>query len=415
LPSCLDIVFHFPPASRGLLHIAFFMADLQPSYSSSVPSHPYSPPHEHIGPDDSDADSDSSSFSTDTSHNFSLFPQLPPEIRLLIWSHALPPPGAGINFFNVHAFPLDHAGCNRSTSPPWLYLDLRRLSISHTDDEVAQYDPSVWQARAILRSTCAEARSAAAIPPNKLAKVVLTRPQRGLYCRAGDDKLRRFTPYTEAQARELVAEPKVTRTIYIHADDVLTLSIENCSFNLPWEDTLDEDRMTNTLVGSHEEGPHDLGGWGFDPQLTPLPEGIPARRYCISMIRGARAHFHTLTEAISEAHHLMHGGSLEDHDIGYGMLDVQTFKLGLDAAVKTVATNSQKSALVEGLGAGLKQQVQLHWDRFGDCYVPQPWTSNGAGRPWCYRLTKVLPEVDDLRGQYIRSALLQSPKRPAMG
>lgn len=382
--------FTCPPASWGPLHIAFFMADT--------------------------ADSDSSSFSTDTTHHFSLFPQLPPEIRLLIWSHALPPPGAGINFFNVHAFPLDHAGCNRSTSPPWLYLDLRRLNISHTDDEVAQYDPSVWQARAILRATCLEARSAAAIPPAKLAKVVLTRPQRGLYCRAGDDKLRRFTPYTEAQARELVAEPKVTRTIHVHADDVLTLSIQNCSFNLPWEDTLDEDRMTNTLVGSHEEGPHDMGGWGFDPQLTPLPEGIPARRYCISMVRGARAHFHTLSEAISEAHHLAHGGSLEDHDVGYGMLDSQTFKLGLDAAAKTVATNSQKSALVEGFGTvGLRQQVQLHWDRFGDCYVPQPWTSSGAGRPWCYRLTKVLPEVDDLRGQYIRSALLQSPKRPARG
>ncbi|KAH7035947.1 uncharacterized protein B0I36DRAFT_98125 [Microdochium trichocladiopsis] len=394
------------------------MAGLQPTRQSPPPAAPScpSPPaddddecsvgsHTHLR---SESGSSLSS-SLDVGHTFSLFPQLPPEIRLLIWSHALPPAGSGINFFNVHAFPLDHAGCNRSTSPPWLYLDLRRLSIFDTDDDVAQYDPSVWQARTALRATCTEARSVAAIPPDKQARVVLTRPKRGLYCRAGDDKLRRFTPYTEAQARGRPVEPTVSRTLLVHADDILTLSIENCSFNLPWEDTLDEDRVTNTLVSGG--GPnHDLGGWGFDPQLTPLPVGIPSWRYCISMVRGARTHFQTLSEALSEAHHVTHGGALEDHDIGYGMLDVQTFKLGRDAAAKTISTHRESVAA----GAG-REQVQLHWDRFGDCYVPQPWTSSGAGRPWCYRLTKVLPEVNDLRGQYIRSALLQSPKRPALG
>ncbi|KXJ89158.1 hypothetical protein Micbo1qcDRAFT_206727 [Microdochium bolleyi] len=350
---------------------------------------------------DAGSDSGSSLSSDDFSPSFHLFVQLPPEIRHLIWAHALPPPGSGINFFNVHAFPMDHAGCNRSTSPPWLYLDLRRLSIVDTDDEVAQYDPSVWQARSALRAACTEARSICAIPPDKLATVVLTRPKRGLYCRAGDDKLRRFTPYTERQSQGRPAEPKVTRTIHLNADDIINLSIENCSFNLPWEDTLDEERSTTGI------GPgYDPGGWGFDPQLTPLPVGTHAHRYCVSMIRGQGTHFQTLTEALNEAHHVAHGGAPEDHEIGFGMLEAQTFKLGREAAYRTVAASDARAR---------SEQARLYWDRFGDCYVPQAWTTPGAGRPWCYRLTKVLPESNDLRDQYVRSALLQSPKRPAPG
>lgn len=346
--------------------------------------------------------SGSSQSSSESSLIFHLFTQLPPEIRNLIWTHALPPPGSGINFFNVHAFPMDHAGCNRSTSPPWLYLDLRRLSIFDTDNEVAQYDPSVWQARSALQATCTESRSICTIPPDKLATVVLTRPKRGLYCRAGDDKLRRFTPYTERQCQDRPVEPKVMRTILLHTDDIITLSIENCSFNLPWEDTLDEERTESTNMDTD----FDLGGWGFDPQLTPLPVGIQARRYCVSMIRGQGPHFQTLTEALNEAHHVVHGGALEDHDIGFGMLEAQTFKFGREAAARTVASLDARAR---------SEQARLYWDRFGDCYVPQPWTTPGVGRRWCYRLNKVLPESNDLRDQYVRSALLQSPKRPAPG
>ncbi|KAH8163138.1 hypothetical protein CIB48_g5118 [Xylaria polymorpha] len=189
---------------------------------------------------DSSTSSSSSVSSTSEQFQFPLFTSLPPELRHHIWRLAVPSPG--INFFNVHCFPNDHAGCNRSTSPPWAYLDLRRLSIEDSDAAVWEYDPSAWQARLAVRQTCREARDICSIPASKSAVLTLTRPRRGLFVRAGDGQLRN-TPLrydeneNENKNKTEESEPVVRRTIEVHIDDILSLSVENCSFNLPHEET----------------------------------------------------------------------------------------------------------------------------------------------------------------------------------
>lgn len=347
-----------------------------------------------------DNDSSSVSSSSSSSHSdddagpaFPDFPRLPPEIRHLIWSFAVPHPGCGINFFNVHAFPRDHQDCNRSTSPPWLYLDLRRLSITDSDEEVAQYDPSAWQARAALHATCREARTITAIPPDKLATVVLTRPKKGLYLRAGDGQLRKLTPASELpeagepSGMSTAVEPQVRRAVSVHVDDILSLSIENCSFNLPYEET-------SELLDDND--PFSIG-WAFDPQLTPLPRGIPPHRYCFHMARGDRTTLHFVSDATDHIHHMSFGETAPKPASHFVMFDAQTFKHGPRAA--DVLASAER----------------LYWDRFGDCYVPLPWDPKGPDQVPSYRLTKVAPESNDLRERYLRSALLQSPKRPAGG
>jgi hypothetical protein len=114
---------------------------------------------------DTDMSSDQGSEAEDSPLVFPYFSQLPPELRNEIWRNALPQ--QGLNFFNVHAAPNSHPGCSRSESPPFLCLDMRRLDIEDTDEEVSLYDPSVWQARHALRQTCREARAAVALEPGR--------------------------------------------------------------------------------------------------------------------------------------------------------------------------------------------------------------------------------------------------------
>ncbi|KAI1128955.1 hypothetical protein F5Y10DRAFT_291484 [Nemania abortiva] len=372
---------------------------------------------------DTDADSDDAHYSPIARH-FPLFTSLPPELRHEIWRLAVPSPG--INFFNVHCFPRDHIGCNRSTSPPWAYLDLRRLAIDDPDVAVSRYDPSAWQARAAVRQSCREARLICALPAHKAADITLTRPRRGLFVRAGDGQLRK-TPLRirdpgggegeEGKRSESEpsssTEPIVRRVVQVHVDDILCLSVENCSFNLPYEETPsfpiddDDDNDDDGNGDGLAAAPGDADeGWAYDPQLTPaLPPSIPADRLCASMARCSMAPLRITTDALF--------GLLYGHIPGYlelrpGELWPGRLLLMFDAVTQDVGGRDL---------AELTATPEVVWDRFGDCYVRLPWRTGDFnppdGFPIMYRLTKVWPETCDIRARYLTSAILRSPKRPA--
>lgn len=258
---------------------------------------------------------------------FAGFGRLPPEIRQQIWRAGLPPPEAELNFFNFHAFPHDHHGANRATSPSWLYLDMRRLSIDDDDATVRAYDPSVWQARDALRATCREARDVCSLPPGESVPVVLTRPRRGLYIRAGDDQLRRLahdgsaeTPGAGRGPGCAPVEPVVRRTVHVARAGIMVCSGENCSLNVPLEEAppdrhLDlrgeaRRRIDSMCGGADTSADGDVGpgpissdsdpfslddddddgddsslydGWALDPEPRGLPR-LPADwQYCCAV------------------------------------------------------------------------------------------------------------------------------------
>ncbi|KAI0967204.1 hypothetical protein F4678DRAFT_255350 [Xylaria arbuscula] len=350
---------------------------------------------------------------------FPRFKDLPAELRHQIWRFAVPTPG--INFFNVHCFPNDHEGCNRSTSPPWLYLDLRRLDIQDEDEDVFFYDPSAWQARSAVRRSCTEARLICALPESKAANITLTRPKRGLCVRAGDGQLWTDTPGHEVgdddddaardektetgkEKGKTPVEPVVHRTVTVHIDDILCLSVENCSFNLPAE----ENPMPFDDIDDL-----DSEGWAYDPQLTPdLPHSIPADRLCAGMARCSPAQFRTIADALFG---LLYG-HLPDYFVPHpaggkwsGRLNLAHFPLMFDALTQEIGGRE--------LGE-LTPSTEVVWDRFGDCYVrlPLPWRTDYTPPqhlPVTYAITKVWPETNDMRDRYLRSALLHSTKRPA--
>ncbi|KAI1801796.1 hypothetical protein F4811DRAFT_437690 [Daldinia bambusicola] len=344
---------------------------------------------------------------------FTKFPELPPELRHQIWRMALPVPG--INFFNVHCIPNDHPGTNRSTSPSWLYLDLRRLSIDDDDETVSEYDPSAWQAREILRRVCREARDVCSLSLAEAATITLTRPRRGLFVRAADGQLRELTParrrsnFTgdqpdqpeEQQTDHL--EPLERRTVRVHVDDVLCLSIENCSFNLPFEETpvangggfVGEMFPYYGSVPDDDEG--DLG-WTYDPQLTPLlPAAIRRSRMCIEMARGSRIALQVAEEVLRDMLSFSQNRDMKPWEM-----------LG---QVPLVMFDAFKQELGQRRVEELTPWDEVFWDRHGDRYVALPWSSTDLLAD--YKLTKVWPEINDVRVRYLRSAMLQSPKRPA--
>ncbi|KAI1413953.1 hypothetical protein F5Y13DRAFT_160387 [Hypoxylon sp. FL1857] len=327
---------------------------------------------------------------------FAKFPELPPEIRHQIWRAALPIPG--INFFNVHCIPNDHPGANRSTSPPWLYLDLRRLSIDDDDETVAQYDTSAWQAREALRRVCREARHVCALSESEAATITLTRPRRGLFVRAGDGQVRRLTPFTLShRGAKTEFGPLEYRTAQVRADDVLCLSFENCSFNLPFEEMALSDSGGEPGVFGDEDSSDDIDdlGWTYDPQLMPnLPAGIPMSRLCIGMARGGRT---TLQAAATVLLNMLPYSREQSEKQTLTRLPLLMF-------------DAYKQELGDRDVEELTPRSEVLWDRFGDRYVALPWDSNDL--PADYRLVKVWPESNDIRERYLRSALLQSPKRP---
>ena len=396
---------------------------------------------------DAGSTSGDSTSTSDAAPTFPQFSLLPPELRAQIWRAAVPTPG--VNFFNAHSFPRDHAGANRSTSPPWLYLDVRRLDVDDADDDAAAYDPSAWQARYSVRQACREARDVCAVPDEKRASVTLTRPQRGLFIRAGDEKLRRLTPLTSTtppsdaglNGDAAAVEPKVMRTIQVHADDVLCLSLENCSFSMPCEESLQDQNTAaaaahgTALAPAGNREDYDLG-WSYDPQLTPLPVGVPRNRYCVELARGGAEALQVVSAVVpGMLHEIIDDGEDEEEDDGDAS-DVDQAR-SEDATADHAEPESdiepeehlppeRKGGLimldvhVQEIGSRSLTELtpcpEVYYDRFGDAYVPLPFANaSGTREPFgCprYRLTKVWPEINDVRVRYIRSAQLRSPKRP---
>ncbi|KAI1813218.1 hypothetical protein GGS20DRAFT_577756 [Poronia punctata] len=382
--------------------------------------------------EDDDTDDDSSStaesVSSVPSRDFPRFKDLPPELRHLIWRYAVPSPG--INFFNVHSFPNDHDGCNRSTSPPWAYLDLRRLDIEDDDDVVFGYDPSTWQARNAIRQTCREARFVCAIPESKSATITLTRPKRGLFVRAGDGRLR-TTPLRppnqqprrpapdsdpnqlppEQEAPPPPTEPVVHRMVDVHIDEILSLSVENCSFNLPHEEAssaFDADDVEDLVTGDNDSG------WAFDPQVTPeIPETIPMDRLCANLARCNTATLRLTTEVLF--------GIVYGHLPGY--LDIRPGELWPGRLLLMFDENACQNHVYKGMSEESEPEPgpgpgpEVVFDRFNDTYVRLPWRTRGFsppdGFPVMHRLTKIEPEHSDIRQRYLMSSILSSPKRPA--
>ncbi|KAI0110698.1 hypothetical protein F4776DRAFT_364181 [Hypoxylon sp. NC0597] len=359
-----------------------------------------SPPSDNLDRDEASATSSPSSSpeSSIPTAIFTKFPELPPEIRHQIWRAALPLPG--INFFNVHCIPNDHPGANRSTSPPWLYLDLRRLSIDDDDEAVAEYDASTWQAREALRRVCREARNICALSESEVATITLTRPRRGLFVRAGDGQVRRLTPFSLSDV-ETNAEPEPLeyRTVQVRADDVLCLSFENCCFNLPFEEAAisDSGGHPGTFIVEDPNDDIDELGWTYDPQLMPpLPVAIPTSRLCAGMARGGRR---TLQVA----------GAILLSMLSFSREQPEEQML---TRLPLLMLDAYKQELGDRNIEELTPRSEVLWDRFGDRYIALPWDSTDL--PADYRLVKVWPESNDIREHYLRSALLQSPKRPAL-
>ncbi|OTA87808.1 hypothetical protein M434DRAFT_399309 [Hypoxylon sp. CO27-5] len=358
-----------------------------------------SPPSDNLDEDETSVTSSPSSSpeSPFSGTVFTKFPELPPEIRYQIWRTALPHPG--INFFNVHCIPNDHPGANRSTSPPWLYLDLRRLSIDDDDEAVAEYDASAWQARETLRRVCREARNICTLSQFEVANITLTRPRRGLFVRAGDGQVKRLTPFTLSDVETSTEpEPLEYRTVQVRADDVLCLSFENCSFNLPFEETAisESGGHPGTFIVEDVNDDTDELGWTYDPQLMPpLPVAIPTSRLCVGMARGGRR---TLQVA----------GAILLSMLSFSREQPEEQML---TRLPLLMLDAYKQELGDRNIEELTPRSEVLWDRFGDPYIALPWDSTDL--PADYRLVKVWPESNDIRERYLQSALLQSPKRPA--
>ncbi|KAK8867668.1 hypothetical protein PGQ11_006246 [Apiospora arundinis] len=396
--------------------------------------------------------------SSEPSQTFHKFSQLPPEIRHYIFSAAIPKPG--INFFNLHTFPNDHPGANRSTSPPSLYLDLRRMDIYDNDEDVAEYDPSCWQARHSLRQTCREARSVCAIPEDKRISLTLTVPKRGLFVRAGDGLLRSMMPLDaprrrhssdgdeddddEAEASDVpVTEEVVHRVVDVHADELFVLSVENCSFNLPFEES-------PALRGEDEDDDNDMG-WSFDPEFRPCGVGrrhgrgrahflgIPASKFCISL---ARPPNDGTVSALQEAYMAIwcavtgwdpvvpmlqspEAAQLLSDDASFPPMEahVAVFDEIFQAQESSLAVFEDTCDFVGRPKPAHKRHRPVtvaYRDRWDDRYTEVA-THDDDYFPiesiiWptltARTLVKLGPEKSDVRERYMRSAILQSPKRP---
>ncbi|KAI1775870.1 hypothetical protein F4818DRAFT_390343 [Hypoxylon cercidicola] len=339
---------------------------------------------------------------------FARFTDLPPELRHQIWRAALPTPG--INFFNVHCIPNDHPDANRSTSPSWLYMDLRRLSIEDDDSTVSEYDPSAWQARSALRAVCREARAVCSLDDSHAATITLTRPRRGLFVRAGDGQLRTLVPAhggEDAPARLRSGprlEPLERRYVRVDRNDVLCLSVENCSFSMPFEELPAEQGGGHVGGFRTPRGDFDSDadadaaddedlGWAYDPQLMPeVPRNIPRSRRCLNLARSGRA----VNDSVSW--------------IGVDMLNenpAEPYTPSVMYDAHTRELNDRNPVKFPNRGYEIDD---VFWDRFGDRYVRVPYIDKETLET---RLTKVRPETNDVRERYLRSASLQSSKRPA--
>ncbi|KAK8128677.1 hypothetical protein PG984_009785 [Apiospora sp. TS-2023a] len=395
-------------------------------------------------------DSGTASVPLNESRVFHKFTQLPPEIRHHIFSAAIPKPG--INFFNLHTFPNDHPGANRSTSPPSLYLDMRRMAIEDDDEDVSEYDPSCWQARHALRQTCREARSVCAIPEDKRIPITLTVPKRGLFVRAGDGLLRSMMPLEAPRRRnsddeeppaELPeTEPVVHRVVDVSADELFVLSVENCSFNLPFEES-------PALRGEDEDDDDDDDsmGWSFDPEFRPCGVGrrgsrflgIPASKFCIGL---ARPPNDSTVTALQEAYMAIWCAvtgwdpivpMLQSPEAARLLTDDSFPAMEAHVAVFDEIFQAQESSLAVfedscdfvGRPKAIPHRrtrpfTVAYRDRWDDRYTEVathdedyfPVESIVWPTLTARTLVKLGPEKSDVRERYMRSAILRSPKRP---
>lgn len=269
----------------------------------------------------------------------------------MIYDATIPFPG--INFFNVHAFPNDHPGTCRSRNPPGLYLDLRRMSIEDSDEHVATYDPSAWQARQALRQTCRETRKICAIPDQELVELTLTRPARGLFVRAGDGLLRQMTPLDNPLDED---EPKAYRKIQVSCREMLVLSLENCSFNV-----LHEERV---MLGDNEESE----GWSYDPYIWSGDQarlGIEISMFAMSFSKEWRIMKYIPSEWNEDTRNpwmLISGTGAGSY---YGVMCESETTGAVPKDAKTLEPNRRSTW-------GIRPDDGLFWDRWDDCYVERP-------------------------------------------
>ncbi|KAF3065909.1 hypothetical protein GL218_09274 [Daldinia childiae] len=183
--------------------------------------------------------------------------------------------------------------------------------------------------------------------------------------------------------------------VRVHIDDMLCLSVENCSFNLPFE----EIPVTNSDTyggGSSDDDEEELG-WAYDPQLTPpLPSTIRRSRVCVEMASGDRIAIQSVNEALRDLLSFSQNRNAQPGE----MLD----------QVPLVMFDALNQQLGQRQVEELTPSDEAFWDRYGDRYVILPCSSTGILRA-DYKLVKVRPETNDIRLRYLRSAILQSPKR----
>ncbi|KAK8042885.1 hypothetical protein PG994_013368 [Apiospora phragmitis] len=342
-------------------------------------------------------------------------------------------------------------GANRSTSPPSLYLDLRRMDIYDNDEDVAEYDPSCWQARHSLRQTCREARSVCAIPEDKRIPLTLTVPKRGLFVRAGDGLLRSMMPLEvprrgsdgeEAAAAALPATERVVhRVVDVSADELFVLSVENCSFNLPFEES-------PALRGEDEDSNNDNDmGWSFDPEFRPCGVGrrgsrylgIPASKFCIGLARPPNDGTVTaLQEAYMAIWCAVTGWDpvvpmLQSPEAARLLTDDSSFPpMEAHVTVFDEIFQAQESSLAvfedtcdfvgrpKPMHRRLRPTTVAYRDRWDDCYTEVathdddyfPISSIIWPTLTARTLVKLGPEKSDVRERYIGRLSFSLPKRP---
>ncbi|KAK6827575.1 hypothetical protein PG987_010916 [Apiospora arundinis] len=375
--------------------------------------------------------------SSEPSQTFHKFSQLPPEIRHYIFSAAIPKPG--INFFNLHTFPNDHPGANRSTSPPsstwtcaaWTYMTTTRTSPSTT--RLAGKLAILCVRRVVRPGPCA------AIPEDKRISLTLTVPKRGLFVRAGDGLLRSMMPLDaprrrhssdgdeddddEAEASDApVTEEVVHRVVDVHADELFVLSVENCSFNLPFEES-------PALRGEDEDDDNDMG-WSFDPEFRPCGVAWPARPNdgTVSALQEAyMAIWCAVTgwDPVVPMLQSPEAAQLLSNDASFPPMEahVAVFDEIFQAQESSLAVFEDTCDFVGRPKPAHKRHRPVtvaYRDRWDDRYTEVA-THDDDYFPiesiiWptltARTLVKLGPEKSDVRERYMRSAILQSPKRP---
>ncbi|ORY70482.1 uncharacterized protein BCR38DRAFT_422215 [Pseudomassariella vexata] len=362
-------------------------------------------------------------------------------------SHSATPDPPSPPFPQFSALP---PNCDTNVSPPHLYLDSRRLDPSDSDAEVSTYDPSAWQTRLALRQTCREARQICVIPPDKVLTLPLVLPDPNqdlnLCIRAGDGQLRSLTPFSNRDVKPGVYTHRITRSInLLSTDDMIVFALENCSFNLPFEESSGGGR------GDDDEAEVNQG-WSYDPEFhePAVQFGIREDRFCLCVARATHeilsvdgVRLMLINEAtvrcqvpvdktvvlfmcerdtmVDSRAPMMDGVSSSTSGSGSG---TRSAPHGVVATTNKTKTQNQdqsdtglcdgnayadaKGESVEKIAEKDKGQPICWEDRWGDLYMP----AHSGLFTFTNQLVKLRPEKTDMRRRYLESALLKSPKRP---